>query len=81
MSTPSADLPFVAAARERERAKLRERQPEVFSRLQRQWVEWDSGFLPITDEVFTHGVTPDIQADRYVPHSRRRIAPGEGTES
>ena len=67
---------FDVTVDERERANLREREPEVFARLQRQWVEWNSGFLPITDEVYTHGVTPDIQADRYVPHSLRRDVPG-----
>jgi arylsulfatase A-like enzyme len=67
---------FDVAVDERERANLRHRHPEVFERLKRQWDEWNSGFLPITDEVFTHGVTPDIQADRYVPDSPQRIAPG-----
>ncbi len=67
---------FDVAVDERERANLRERQPEVFARLKRQWEEWNAGFLPITDEVFTHGVTPDIQADRYVPHTPRRLLPG-----
>ncbi|MES2186681.1 MAG: sulfatase-like hydrolase/transferase [Pseudomonadota bacterium] len=63
---------------QRERANLRERQPQVFARLRRQWEEWNSGFLPITDDVFTHGVTPDIQADRYVPHALARSRPGAG---
>jgi hypothetical protein len=47
----------------------------VFERLKHQWDEWNSGFLPITDEVFTHGVTPDIQADRYAPERARRALP------
>jgi len=67
---------FDVAVDQRERANLRYRHPEVFERLKRQWAEWDGAFLPITDEVFTHGVTPDIQADRYVPHTAQRIAPG-----
>ena len=50
-----------------ERANLREREPELFARLAKAWEEWNDEMLPITDEVFTHGVTPDIQADRYVP--------------
>ena len=72
---------FDVVVDERERANLREREPEVFERLQRQWIEWDRAFLRITDEVFTHGVTPDVQADRYVPHSLTRTAPGERTRS
>lgn len=60
---------------ERERANLRERHPEVFARLKNQWEAWNAHFLPITDEVYTHGITPDIQADRYVPHAPRRHEP------
>lgn len=52
---------------QRERANLKERHPEVFQRLRRLWQEWDAHFLPITDEVFSGGVTPETQADRYVP--------------
>jgi arylsulfatase A-like enzyme len=63
---------FDLATDERERANLREKHPEVFERLKRQWATWNQDLLPITDEVFTHGVTPDIQADRYVPHAQRR---------
>lgn len=63
---------FDVVVDERERANLREKHPAVFERLRRQWETWDAGFLPITDQVFTHGVTPDMQADRYVPHALRR---------
>ncbi len=58
-----------------ERANLKERHPEVFERLRRQWSEWNAAFHPITDEVMTHGVTPDVQADRYAPEraTRERI--------
>lgn len=56
----------------RERANLRDRHPAVFDRLRQQWEAWNAGLLPITDAVFSHGVTPDIQADRYVPASLRR---------
>lgn len=56
----------------RERANLRQRLPEVFERLKRQWADWNEGFLPITDEVYTHGVTPDTLADHYVPEKLRR---------
>ena len=60
----------------RERANLRQRHPEVFERLRTAWTAWDAQMLPITDEVFTHGLTPDIQADRYVPDHRRRPSAG-----
>lgn len=59
----------------RERANLRERQPEVFARLRQRWLDWDREFLAITPETFTHGVTPDIQADRYVPSRLQRHRP------
>lgn len=63
---------FDVAADERERANLRDLEPEVFARLKTQWAAWDAQFLPITDDVYTHGVTPDIQADHYVPHRLTR---------
>ncbi|KQO20239.1 sulfatase [Acidovorax sp. Leaf78] len=63
---------FDVAADERERANLRDLEPEVFARLKTQWAAWDAQFLPITEDVYTHGVTPDIQADRYVPHRLTR---------
>jgi arylsulfatase A-like enzyme len=66
---------FDVAIDERERANLRDKHPDAFARLQRQWEAWNEGFLPITAEVFTHGITPDIQADRYVPHAMRRALP------
>jgi arylsulfatase A-like enzyme len=59
----------------RERANLRQREPEVFNRLRRRWEEWNTGFLPLTDDVFSHGVTPDIQADRYAPERSTRTRP------
>lgn len=65
----------------RERANLRDRHPQVFERLRQQWEDWSAGFLPITDEVFTHGVTPDVQADRYVPHTLRRVVSSGAAKS
>lgn len=58
-----------------ERANLKHQHPEVLDRLRAQWLEWSAAFHPITDEVMTHGVTPDIQADRYAPEraTRERI--------
>lgn len=67
---------FDVVADPRERANLREKHPAVFKRLKQQWEAWNAGFLPITDEVFTHGITPDIQADRYVPYRPTRQVPG-----
>jgi len=60
----------------RERANLRYRHPEVLQRLRQQWEAWNSAQLPITEVVFSHGVTPDIQADRYVPEHLQRTPPG-----
>lgn len=51
----------------RERANLRDKHPDIFERLRRQWDEWDADMLPITDEVYTHGLSPEVQADRYAP--------------
>ena len=48
-----------------ERANLRERYPAVFARLRAAWQAWDAGMLPITDEVYSHGISPARQADRY----------------
>lgn len=61
----------------RERANLRYRHPELFERLKLAWDEWNSSVLPITDAVSSHGITPDIQADRYVPERMRRQRPGD----
>lgn len=60
----------------RERANLRDKHPAIFERLRRQWYEWDAGMLPITDEIYSHGLSPEVQADRYVPqgHPRRTTA-------
>lgn len=55
-----------------ERANLRHKHPEVFARLRTAWEQWNAQFLPITDEVITHGLSPDIQADRYVPDLSQR---------
>jgi arylsulfatase A-like enzyme len=58
---------FDDEADQRERANLKDRYRDVFERLRTRWLEWDATFLPITDDVYTHGVTPDAQADHYVP--------------
>lgn len=66
---------FDVVADPRERANLKDRRPQDFARLKALWEELDRQFLPITDEVFTHGITPDVQADRYVPSQTHRKAP------
>jgi arylsulfatase A-like enzyme len=64
---------FDVVADVRERANLRDKEPAVFARLKRQWEAWNDGMLPIDPEVHTHGVTPDIQADRYAPQRTSRL--------
>ena len=59
----------------RERANLRKNQPRIFERLRDQWEDWNRQQLPITETVFSHGVTPDIQADHYVPEHKQRSLP------
>jgi hypothetical protein len=66
---------FDVAVDARERANLRLRQPEAFERLRAQWQRWNDAMLPITPEVFSHGVTPDVQADRYAPERAVRDVP------
>ena len=60
----------------RERANLRDCYPELFQRLQQQWEAWNSQQLPITDAVYSGSVTPDTQADRYVPERLQRFPSG-----
>ena len=48
-----------------ERANLRHKHPELFARLKADWERWSATMLPITDEVFSHAVSPSVQADRY----------------
>lgn len=57
---------------QRERANLKDKQPEDFERLKKLWAELDKNFLPITSEVFSHGISPDVQADHYVPEELKR---------
>jgi len=60
---------------QRERANLAKRHPAVFARLKAQWEAWNIEMLPITADVRTHGVSGNVQADRYgVP------PPGETTD-
>jgi arylsulfatase A-like enzyme len=57
----------------RERANLRDCHPEVFQRLRQQWEAWNSQLLPIAGAIFSGSITPDMQADRYVPERLQRL--------
>jgi hypothetical protein len=50
---------------QRERANLVQRHPTIFKQLKAQWEQWNTQMLPITADVRTHGVSGQIQADRY----------------
>ena len=52
-----------------ERANLRRHHPALFERLKADWERWNADMLPITAEVYTHGLSPEVQADRYRPES------------
>ena len=56
---------FDVVADQHERANLAQKNPEVFAELKKQWEDWDSKMLPITDDVRTHAVEGKVQADRY----------------
>lgn len=56
----------------RERANLRHKHPDVFEHLRQAWQDWNAQCLPVTDDVITHGLSPDIQADRYHSQARQR---------
>ena len=51
----------------RERANLKQKRPDIFSRLQEQWLSWDRDMLPVTEDIFSLPITPDVQAERYTP--------------
>ncbi len=59
----------------RERANLKQKHPDIFSRLQEQWLSWDRDMLPVTEDIFSIFPTPDAQADRYTADSETRIFP------
>lgn len=50
---------------QRERANLVQRHAAIFKQLKQQWELWNEHMLPITADVRTHGVSGQIQADRY----------------
>ena len=56
----------------RERANLRWKHPEIFSRLQAQWRSWDSEMLPISEDSYSISPPPDVQADRYTSERKTR---------
>lgn len=51
----------------RERANLKDMHPKIFASLRDDWMQWNSTMLPITDEVHTHWIRSQNQADRYSP--------------
>jgi arylsulfatase A-like enzyme len=51
----------------RERANLKDVHPQRFAQLRQQWEDWNLQWPPATDGSYSHGLSPDIQADRYVP--------------
>jgi len=63
---------FDLAYDERERANLKEKHPDVFERLKQQWVDWAATMLPITDDVYSHGVDGSLQADHYLPEPQQK---------
>lgn len=56
----------------RERANLRYRYPDIFHRLRQQWEAWNSQLLPVTAASYSASITPDTQAEHYVPERRQR---------
>lgn len=48
-----------------ERANLKERQPEVFARLARQWDGWNAGMLPFTRANYSYSLSGEDLADHY----------------
>jgi len=72
---------FDVVADPRERANLKNRRPEILVELRDRWQAWNAGMLPLTEDVFTHGLTPDVQADRYVPELATRQSPGHALQA
>jgi len=56
---------FNLAKDPRERADLKEKEPQIFAQLKSQWEEWNATMLPITEDVRSHSVDGKVQADRY----------------
>lgn len=56
----------------RERANLKHRHADLFSELKEKWERIDQRFLPLHEHIFSHGLSPDIQADRYAPQQTIR---------
>jgi arylsulfatase A-like enzyme len=48
-----------------ERANLKERQPDVYRHLVREWLEWNATMLPEIEESFTSGIDGSELADHY----------------
>lgn len=56
---------FDLAKDPRERADLKEKEPQIFTQLKNQWEAWNTTMLPITEDVRSHSVEGKVQADRY----------------
>ena len=65
-----------------ERANLKERRKDIFSKLIAEWLEWNSDMLPEIDESYTDGFTGDELADHIgaKPPSRKADTPA-GTKT
>lgn len=60
-----------------ERANLKDRQKDVFLRLETEWKAWNAQMLPEIDASFTEGVTGKVQADHIgAQPSDRKADPG-----
>jgi arylsulfatase A-like enzyme len=60
----------------RERANLKQKHPDIFGRLQGQWLSWDVDMLPVTEDVVSVPLTPDVQAERYTSDRETRSKMG-----
>ena len=48
-----------------ERANLKDRQKDIYTRMEAEWLAWNKSMLPETDESFTEGFTADQLADHF----------------
>lgn len=56
---------FNVAEDPQERANLKDRRPDVFERLNRDYDAWNATMLPLDPEAMTHGYTGDRLADHF----------------
>jgi arylsulfatase A-like enzyme len=61
-----------------ERANLKNRYPDVYARLAKEWREWNATMLPELDETFTEALSGAEQADHIgAKKSDRKADPGD----